>query len=826
MPSLRKSRAGEGKSLLDGIRPNYFDAPLSLGFAALRPPSNQVYMSFRRIFLLCITAIAALSPIAHLQAQRPTNGAPIVKSIDVQYAGPAAISKEKIIANMRTRVGAPYDDRVVEEDIRNLYSTGNITNVRIFGEPTADGVKVIVVVMPKAQISEVIINGPSKVKPSRVRKEITAKPGDSLNEAVLEADRQKLITYYAERGFSEADVQYTVEADEARGTARVIFNINEGGKVQIRSVKFQGNEHVKAADIKKVIKSKPKFFLDFLSKGGRVNNDQLRDDQNAIRDLFQSRGYIDVHVADAQVTRDGNRADIVWTITEGPQYKVGKVNFVGLQLLPVDKIEKALKTKTGNIYSPQNVRADIKAIEDVYGALGYVDLRIGAAVNPGAAQVVDVEFKLEEGVQSYVEHVNISGNTRTKDKVIRREVLVAPGDIFNTVRVDASKSRLNNLNYFSKVDVYPSETLVPGRKDLNIIVEEKRTGSFNFGAGFSSIDSLIGFAEVTQGNFDITRWPYFTGGGQKFRLRAQYGLRRKDFILALTEPYFLDYKISVGGEIFYRDATFVSDVYAERRYGFDLSVRKSLTDFTYLRFGYRIEDTDIHDVDDDVSLDIKSQEGSKLKSELSGGITYDTRDSVFLTRKGERVSFDTYISGGFLGGDIQNYGWDLRATKYFNLAWDTILTLDAEVATVNVWGGDSERVVTDDDGNKATVSNVPIYDRLYLGGSNNLRGFRFRDVGPKDEDGEPIGGSTMARFTAEYTFPIVEKIRGAIFYDVGFVNRGEYDFNGSNINSDAGIGVRLDLPIGPVRIDYGIPIQNDEFNGGSGKFNFNIGYQF
>jgi outer membrane protein insertion porin family len=785
-------------------------------------------MSFRRIFLLCIVPIIATIPIAQLQAQRPTNGSPIVKSIDVQYAGPAAISKEKIIANMRTRVGAPYDDRVVEEDIRNLYSTGNITNVRIFGEPTADGVKVIVVVMAKAQISEVIVNGPSRVKPSRVRKEITAKPGDSLNEATLEADRQKIITYYAEKGFSEADVQYVVEADEKRGTARVIFNINEGGKVQIRAVKFQGNEHVKTADIKKVIKSKPKFFLDFLSKGGRMNNDQLLDDQRAIRDLFQSRGYIDANVADAQLNRQDGRVDILWVITEGPQYKVGKVNFVGAQLLPVDKLEKVLKTRTGNIYSPQNVRSDIKAIEDVYGSLGYVDLRIGAAVNPGAAQVVDVEFKLEEGVQSYVEHVNISGNTRTKDKVIRREVLVSPGDIFNTVRVDASKSRLTNLNYFSKVDVYPSETLVPGRKDLNILVEEKRTGSFNFGAGFSSIDSLIGFAEVTQGNFDVTRWPYFTGGGQKFRLRAQYGLRRKDFILALTEPYFLDYKISVGGEIFYRDATFVSDVYAERRFGFDLSVRKSLTDFTYLRFGYRIEDTDIHDVDDDASPEIKSQKGSRLKSELSSGITYDTRDSVFLTRRGERVTLDAFIAGGFLGGDVQTYGWDLRATKFFNLAWDTILTLDAELASVNAWGGPatSEVVVEDnDEKTKVTVSNVPIYDRLYLGGSNTLRGFRFRDVSPKDGDGEPIGGSSLGRFTVEYTFPIVEKIRGAVFYDVGFVNAGQYKFGG-NVGSDVGLGVRLDLPIGPIRIDYGFPLQHDEFNGGSGKFNFNIGYQF
>jgi len=761
---------------------------------------NQL-MNLRRISSASLILAALMLPLESVRAQAPSG--PTVKEIEVQYAGPASISKEKILANMRTAVGKPYDDKVVEEDIRNLYATGSVTNVRIFGENKDGGVKVIVVVMAKASISEVVINGAEKVKQGRVRKELSAKPGDPLNESALEADRQKLLTYYREKGFGEIDVQYVVEADEQKGTARVVFNINEGGKLFIRSVRFEGNQNVQTVDLKKVIKSKPKFFLDFLSKGGKVDQDQLKDDQNAIKDLVQSKGYVDAEVSDAELNRDGNKVDITWRIAEGPQYHVGSVKMEGVQLVPADKMEKVLKTKTGAVYSPQNVRSDIKAMEDLYGALGYVDLRVGAAVNPAKTHTVDVEFKLEEGVQSYVEHVNISGNSRTKDKVIRREVLVAPGDVFNTVRVDASKQRLLNLNYFSKVDVYPAETLVPGRKDLNITVEEKRTGSFNFGAGFSSIDSLIGFAEVTQGNFDITRWPYFTGGGQKFRLRAQYGLRRKDFILALTEPYFLDYKISVGGEIFYRDASFVSDVYDERRYGIAFNARKALTDFTYLRFGYRLENIGIHNVDEGVSEEIKKEEGDKLKSQLSLGITYDTRDSVFLTRKGERISLDTFVAGGFLGGDIQTYGVTLEASKYFLLPGDTILTLNGEVGVVETWGGGGD---------------VPIYDRLYLGGSNNLRGFRYRDVGPKDRNGEPIGGNTLWRATIEYTFPIVEKIRGALFYDVGAIE--------GTVNSDVGIGVRLDLPIGPVRIDYGIPIQADKWNDSSGKFNFNIGYQF
>ena len=773
-------------------------------------------MNYRRILTFCLVVLALTATGFDARGQvpappqAPVQG-PVVKSIDVQYAGPASVAKEKIIANMRTRVGKPYDDKVVEEDIRNLYATGNITNVRIFGEPTADGVKVIVVVAAKAQITEVILNGVTTLKASRVRKQITAKPGDSLNESSLEADKQKITQYYADKGFPETDVKFEVQADDKAGTARVTFTVSEGAKTTIHATKFEGNANVKSADLIKAVKSKPRAFYDILGKSGRLNTDALQEDIGAIRELYQSRGYVDVEVGQPRVDRSGAKVDIVFPIKEGTLYHVGKVNYEGAQVFPIDKFAKLLRIKPGSIYSPQAVRADIKSIEDGYGAIGYVDLRVGAAVNPAAAGIVDVQYKIEEGVQSYVEHVNIQGNSRTKDKVIRREVLVNPGDVYNTIRVDASKQRLMNLSYFSKVDVYPGDTLVPGRKDVNVLVEEKRTGSFNFGAGFSSIDSLIGFAEITQGNFDITRWPYFTGGGQKFRMRLQYGTRRKDFIIALTEPYFLDYKISLGGELFYRDASFVSDVYDERRYGFDITGRKAINDFTYFRLGYRLENVGIHNVDPGASAAIRMEEGDKLKSEINGGITYDTRDSVFLTRKGERVEFSGFLNGGFLGGDIQTYGLTLAASKYISLPWDTILLLNGEVGVVNTWG---------------SGSSVPIYDRLYLGGSNNLRGFKFRDVGPKDVNDEPIGGSTLARLTVEYTFPVIEKVRGAFFYDVGFVNAGEFDFAGGSVNSDVGFGVRLDLPIGPVRIDYGIPVQSDGSNGSGGKFNFNIGYQF
>ena len=776
-------------------------------------------MNLRKL-LPALAAVLAFLLAPHTTfSQVPAPGpAPIVRSIEVQYAGPVTVSKEKVLGNMQTRVGKPYSEQTVEDDIRSLYQTGNIANVRIFGEPVSDGVKVIVVIATKAVVKDVVITGAVKIKESRLRKEISTKPGDALNEATLEADRQKLLDYYRNHGYSDVDIHLVSNVDEHEGKAHVAFEISEGGKMTIRRVRFEGNNSISSKELSKVVKTARKTVFNFLTKAGRVDSDQLDQDVTALREYYQNHGYIDVQVPAPRIERLDGKVDVIFPVIEGSLYHTGKITFAGNKVFTTDELTKATKLTPGSVYSPAAVKTDIKSIQDLYGSRGYVDFQAGASTNPGGERVMNLSYTIDEGAQSYVEHINISGNTRTKDKVIRREIALTPGEIFNTVRVDASKQRLQNLNYFSRVDTYPVDTLIPGRKDLNVIVEEKRTGSFNFGAGFSSIDSLLGFAEITQSNFDLFHWPNFTGGGQKFRIRVQYGIERKDAVLSLTEPYFLDQKLSVGGEVFFHEANFVSNVYDERRYGFDLNARKSLTAFTALRFGYKLEDVGLINLASDASDYIRAQAPSRLESQLNVGWNYDSRDSLFLTRKGTRIDVSAYVDGGFLGGDTQIYGWNIEGSKYFLLRWDTILTLNGEVGSVSTWGNGDE---------------VPLWDRLYLGGANNLRGYKYRFVGPKDDKGEPIGGNTLVRGTIEYTYPIIEKVRGAVFYDVGFVNQGSYSFsasktaNGSGgLGQDVGIGFRLDLPIGPVRIDYGIPLQNDRFTGSSGKFNFNIGYQF
>src|SRR5438270_9273583 len=334
---------------------------------------------------------------------------------------------------------------------------------------------------------------------------------------------------------------------------------------------------------------------------------------------------------------------ITIVISEGPQYHVRKLTITSYQHTTEPKVRTLLKMKEGSVYSPKQLRDDAKAVADAYGSGGYVDLVITPEGTPAGTGLIDVHYTIEESVRSFVNRVNIEGNTRTKDKVIRCEVIVAPGDVFNTVRVDTTKKRLENLGYFAKVETYPEETDIPGRKDLTIQVQEKRTGSLSFGGGYSTVDQLVGFAELTQGNFDLFNWPSFTGGGQKFRLRVQYGTQRKDFVLQLTEPYFLDRRLSLSFQAFYTEANYLSAQYDQRNYGFSLELRKPINTYTYASVGYMLQDVDIFNVDPIACEFILSQQGSSVDSKIFHSAVIDSRYTPLLSCRRQRVTLSAYI---------------------------------------------------------------------------------------------------------------------------------------------------------------------------------------
>src|SRR4029453_16416942 len=487
------------------------------------------------LFVIWVAFVSALLGAISVRAQGPqvpqTN--PIARSIEVEYTGPALVSKERILAQMRTKVGQPYSDAVVEQDVEALYKTGPILNVRIFAEPQGDGVKVTVAVQTRSIMREIVIDGAERIKAQRLRKEIKLRLNQPINEQQLEEARQKIIEIYQAHGFTDINVQFRVDPiDEKHGTARVVFTVNEGTKGAVNQIRFEGNAHFSEWRVSKEMKTKRKTIVSFIDKSGRLDETQLQQDLDSIREWYHNHGFIDVEIKYVRRERNPKGAlTITIVLAEGPQYHVHKVTISGEKVAKEENIRVLLKMKEGSVYSPKQLHDDAKAVADAYGSGGYVDLVISPEGAPAGPTLIDVHYKIEEGDRSFVERINIVGNTRTKDKVIRREVLIAPGDVFNTVRVDTTKKRLENLGYFSKVETYPEDTDIAGRKDLLIEVQEKRTGSFSFGGGFSTIDKLVGFVKRTESNFDILNWPSFTGGGQKFRLRVQYGTERKDVSL-------------------------------------------------------------------------------------------------------------------------------------------------------------------------------------------------------------------------------------------------------------------------------------------------------
>lgn len=766
--------------------------------------------------LMAGAVTASAVPVQAQEAASPAEEASaasrIVKAVDVVNQGGAQIDASRIRANMATRVGVPFEEDILEQDVKNLYTTGLVENVEISTQDVSGGVRVIVKVTGRGAAGDVTFVGNSVFDSAKLRKTVEVKAGEPVDEAKLFAGATKIRELYGKRGFADVVVEYRTQPASAQGFVDVVYTISEGQRGIINDIRFEGLSDVNERQVRSKMKLKEKRPWHLWGKAGKLSNEELQEDIRTIERAIQDNGYVYAKVA--QVRREpvkDDRVDLVFVIDQGRKYNVAGAAIEGNTVFTVEELSPALSVQAGFPYSATDISNDEKTLGDYYGSRGYADARIDTSVLADGPDTVRVVYRITEGEKSYIRKINISGNSKTKDNVIRRELTFAPGEEFNTVRIERSRNRLQNMGYFSQVDLRNNPTGTPGYKDIDIDVMEQSTGSINIGAGFSSIDSVVGFFSLTQTNFDITNWPNFTGGGQRFGIDARFGDKRRDFSFNIVEPWFLGQRLSLGFEGFYRDLYYLSDDYEQQIYGASINLRKPLGENAYIDLAYTIQNVEIHDVDKNASEIIRNEEGEYLQSKLDLTLAHDTRDSVFLTRKGHKIQFGSLLSGDFLGGDVSVYGFSLEAAQYINLPFDVILSFEGAARTVDTWG----------DGDR-----VPIFERLFLGGANNLRGFDYREVGPKDERGEPIGGRTSAYATVEMSFPVIEKIRGAVFYDIGVVGSDSFD-TGGDVNSDVGIGLRLFfLPTGPIRLDYGIPISSDEYNDSSGQFNFNIGYRF
>jgi outer membrane protein insertion porin family len=502
----------------------------------------------------------------------------------------------------------------------------------------------------------------------------------------------------------------------------------------------------------------------------------------------------------------------------------------------IDQQLMKLKLTPGATFTPADFNADLETLSDMYGSKGYLERQQGGTTviagnqiaNPASGKM-DVSYNIEEGEKCYIEKIIIKGNVKTKDKVLRRELAVYPGEVYDMVRVKISKQKLEQMEYFDKVDTQTQETDVPNRKDLVIGVEERNTGNVTLGAGFSSVESLVGFVELKQGNFDLFNPPTFTGAGQKFQIRASVGTYLQDYEISFVEPWFLGQQLSLGVDLFHRllDYNSLNSMFDETFDGGTVSLTKALgSQFLKGTVSYTMEQARVSinsgfSTNDtggnipNISTNIYDERGSYFISKVGLTLAYDTRNNFRMPDAGQVTEITSEVATP--PGDTYFYKLELRTSWFFKgFRPGHILELDGRSGVVSAYS-DSTR--------------VPIFERWFLGGLYSLRGYKYQTVGPEDQFGEPLGGDTYFFGSAEYSIPIIKMIRFAMFYDIGDVYSSPYSFNPGphrrEYTDDAGLGLRIILPLGggtPIRLDYGVPITHDPNLGNSGKFQFGFGY--
>ncbi len=772
-----------------------------------------------------LTIFAAVFMIAAVQAEQIT---------DIQIVNQAGESYDisSVSAFTSFQVGEQVPDRQtilssIAVDVNRMRESGRYSYVNARMEVEGDGVVLIYTVVSKHRLRRLEISGANKMSNRKVRKKSELSLGAFSDDSTFEQAAKKIKEAYRDHWYPDAEVTWTSKTNDELGTVDVKFQIKEGRKLGIKHIEFDGNDLIDDKKLRKIIQQKKKNWISFITGSGKYKEELIDSDVFAIKSFYMNNGFLDVQVSEPVLDdTKPKKSRLTFSIVEGQRYRLGKITLSGMEKFPENELRRGVRLRSGDIASYTNIESGSEGIRAFYGNRGYVRTIIRPVYDANAdTGIVNVDYEITEGTIGYINSVNISGNERTMDKVIRRELVVYPGEKYNRSRIKTSENRLRNLNYFEIVTINPDPTGEGDKYDVNVQVKEKPTGQFSAGVGFSSVDSLVGYVELSQGNFNWKTWPPI-GAGQKFKIRAQLGTQRNDLDISFVEPWFMNRQLSFGVDLFHREARYFSDSYDQSNDGMRLSLGKPLSRFTRGNLAYTLESFNVFDVASSASQAIKNEEGRRSKSSLEYTWTFDSRDRFFNSTRGNKTTVSPYMAGGALGGQTDIYGARVRSTHYWPLIWNMIFNVRGQVESVEAYADSKADASENPD---SFGEGVPIFDRLFLGGSYTLRGYEFRDVGPRDDTGnnDTVGGNTSAYATAELTYPIWNKIRGAVFYDWGFVNVDSWDLDPSLYHDNWGIGLRLDLPGFPLHLDYAWPMTYDErYLDGNGRFNFLIGHTF
>jgi outer membrane protein insertion porin family len=752
-------------------------------------------------FACCLAATSA----AQAPAPSAPGAAPLPIPIrDVGVQGTRRVQESVILGRVTTKVGGTFTPARLAEDIRAIFGLGFFEDVQAKVEDFEGGVRVVFVVTERPFVRDVTFSGNKEVATGILQDKVDVKLGSVFNPADVSRSVEKIRDQYEDEGYFEVQIAPdTVRLPD--GDVSVVFRVTEGRKITIDAIVIEGAKGLTPKQIKAVMATQERQYLIFR---GTVQRQKLDEDLDRIVALYNDYGYIQARVdsSDIKVDRERGRATIRIVVVEGAQFRVGGIDVTGNTVLPSEEIRRRVRLRTGEPFSRSELRDSVRGIQDLYGVIG----RANAEINPSLAQDaanlrISLTFEITEGPEVYVERINISGNTRSEDKILRREIPMHEGDLFTTAKLVRARQRITNLGYFEQVRATTAPGASKERVIVNIEVVERPTGAFSIGAGYSSQDAFVGTLDLSQRNF--------LGRGWEVYMRLRAGTEVLQGAVGFTEPWLFDRPLSFGFDLFSNQRDY--DQYSVRSLGGDIRLSHPVGDFSRASLIYRVSQDEVFDVAADAGQALQDEAGTTLTNVIGLSLSRDTRDSALEPTRGNN-SFVSFDLAGLVFGDAKFYRV-IAATSFFFPAWrDHVLAFRIMGGYIDGYGGDT----------------VPLFERFFLGGPNSIRSFEFRDISPADASGDLIGGNIELVANLEYIIPLWFGFRGVLFFDAGnvwgpaipgAVTGATFDI--TQLKYAVGAGLRWNSPFGPLRVDYGI---NPARQAGEsfGQFQFAVGSTF
>jgi len=722
------------------------------------------------------------------------------KIVDIRVEGNNRIEADAIRKQIQTKAGDLYQTGNLSKDLKAIYSMGYFDDVRILAEDDPGGKIVIYKVKEKPTIRYIRFFGNRVYEDEKLKENLTLKTGSILNSIKIQNNIERIETLYRDKNYHNVRVTCDIQQRD-NNQADLTFEVEEGVKLRVEKITFIGNNAYSQKELKGLMQTSEKGFFFWLTSSGELNKEDLNQDAAKLAAFYHNKGYVDAKIGEPQVEFKDTWIEVVIKIDEGAQYSVGTVDFSGDLILSKEALLKKVKIINEKFYNREIIRNDVLYLTDLYSDEGYAyaDIVPGVDKNPEKL-LVNINFKINKGKQVYFERILIGGNTKTRDKVIRRELRVYEQELYSGSRLKRGIRNLYRLDYFEDVKVATSKGSSDDSMTLKIDVAEKPTGSFSFGGGYSTVQDFFIMGSITQRNF--------LGKGQTLQLKAELGGRSDQYTLSFTEPWLFDIPLSAGFDLYSWNYDY--DTYVKDSVGGALRFSYRVFNFTRVGISYGYDRADIQEITEDAADSIKELEGINTTSSITAFISYDSKDRQFNPTEGSdhRLTLEYAGLGGNIGFSkiLAETGW------YIPLFWGVVNFLHGKAGYVTE--------------NSSML--LPDYEKFYLGGMNSVRGFGWREIHAIDENGDEIGGEKFVQFNFEILIPLIKNqgLVGVLFYDTGNVYGQDETISLSGLRESVGYGIRWFSPIGPIRLENGYILDPREGEKSGGRWEFTMGAAF